>query len=74
MIRSNSASVSSGINRPGAMMVPAAVSQRWLNGSIPIVTVNNGRGRNPSAGAVAERIAIPTRASARRCWIVRSTP
>jgi len=49
------------------MIVPAAVSQRWLNGSIPIVTLNNGRGRNPSAGAVAHRVAISTTASARRC-------
>jgi hypothetical protein len=37
-------------------------------------TVNNGRGRSPSAGAVAERIAISTNASARRCVVVRSTP
>ena len=56
------------------MTVPAAVWHRRLNGSIPIVTVNSGRGRSPSAGAVAERVAISTRASARRWGVVRSTP
>ena len=56
------------------MTVPAAVWQRWLNGSMPIVTVSSGRGRSPSAGAVAERIAISTKASARRWVAVRTTP
>jgi len=31
-------------------MVPAAVSQRWLTGSIPIVTVNKGFGRTRRLG------------------------
>ena len=41
---------------------------------MPIVIVSSGRGRSPSAGAVADRTAISTRASARRCVAVRRDP
>ena len=71
---SSSAVSSQGTSCSGVRTVPLASSQSRVKVSSPNSTVNSGLGRRPSVGAVAERWAMATRASARRWAAVRSLP
>ncbi|MGH9081514.1 MAG: hypothetical protein ACRDYE_15820, partial [Acidimicrobiales bacterium] len=71
--RSTWARSNQGRRAPGETTVPPASSQsRPAAVGKSTSTLNSGAGRRPSGGVVAERVAISTRASARRWAGVRA--